>query len=85
MDPDYDARMQADIARLQSAKGIDMRGWFRANKRLVLVFLAYLGIIALYAGISASMGESPGVGVLLGAFFGPIVLLRIYLRARRRR
>jgi hypothetical protein len=84
VDPDYEARMQADIARLQSAKGIDLRGWLRANKPLALVFLAYLGIIAVYAGISASMGESPGAGVLFGAFFGPIVMLRIYLRVRRR-
>jgi hypothetical protein len=85
VDPDYEARMAADIARLQSAKGVDLRGWLRANKSLLLVFLAYLGIIAVYAGIAASMGEPPGAGVLLGAFFGPLVLLRIYLRARRRR
>jgi hypothetical protein len=83
-DPDYEARLAADIARLQSAKGIQIGAWLRDNKTFVFVLLAYFAIIGLYAGLAAWRNENPMVGVLLGVFFGPIVLLRIYLRWRRR-
>ncbi len=86
MDPstDYEARMQADIARLQSAKGVNVRAWFRANKVLVIVFASYLALMGIYAAIAVANGDPPGAGILVGAFAGPIVMLRILLRVRRR-
>jgi len=84
-DPEYEARVAADIARLQAARGIQVRAWLRENKRFGVVLAAYLGIIALYAGIMAARGEPPIAGVIIGVFFGPIVMLRVYARSRRRR
>jgi hypothetical protein len=77
--------MAADIARLRAAKGIQVRAWLAANRRLALVFLAYLAVVALYGGIAYARDQPIGSGILVGVFFGPIVLLRIALRARRRR
>jgi hypothetical protein len=84
-DPEYEARVAADIARLQAAKGVQIRAWIRENKMFLVVLAAYLGIIGLYAGIMAARGEDPMVGVFIGVVFGPFVLLRIYLRWRRTR
>jgi hypothetical protein len=83
--PDEDARMQADIARLQAAKGVNLRAWFRANKMLVWVFLGYVVIVGACAGFAIAQGDSPGGGVLAGVFIAPLVFLRIALRWRRMR
>lgn len=82
--PTYDEAMARDIARLRSAKGIQPRAWLRANRSAVLVFLGYLAIIATYAGIAYARQQPVGEGVLVGVFFGPLVVLRIVLRWRRR-
>jgi hypothetical protein len=80
----YDQRMEADIARLRAAKGIQPRAWLAANRGLALVFLGYLALIGVYAAIAYARGEPVGGGVLVGVFFGPLVLLRVVLRWRRR-
>jgi hypothetical protein len=81
--PDYEARMQADIARLQAAKGVNLRAWMRANKALVWVFAGYLVTIGVCAGFAVVRGDPPGGGVLAGVFIAPLVFLRIYIRWRR--
>jgi len=83
-DPEYEARADADIARLQAAKGIQVRAWLRENKTFVLVLVAYLAVIGLYAGFAVANGDNPVAGALVGIFFGPLVILRIYVRFRRR-
>jgi hypothetical protein len=82
-DPEYDARVDADIARLQAAKGIQVRAWFRENKTFVLVLLVYLAVIGLYSGFAVANGDNPVAGALVGIFIGPLVMLRIYVRFRR--
>ena len=76
--------MNADIARLQAAKGVSPLAWLRENKTLVLVFLGYLGVIGIWGGVSYIQGAPPGAGILLGIFIGPLVALRVYLKFRRR-
>ena len=83
--PEYEAKLQADIARLQAAKGIQLRAWMRENKTLVVVLALYLGVVGLYSVIALARGESPLVGAVIGTFFGPLVLLRGWARWRRRR
>ena len=80
----YDQRMESDIARMRAAKGIQPRAWLAANKGLVAVFLGYLAFIGVYAAIAYFRGEPVGDGVLVGALFGPLVLVRVVLRWRRR-
>jgi len=81
--PDADARFQADVARLQAAKGIQVRAWLRENKTLAIVFAVYLATIAVIAGVFIAKGESPGGAILAGVFVGPLVMLRLYIRFRR--
>lgn len=79
---DPDAEM---IARLQGAKGLQPRAWLRENKRLALVFGAYLGVVGAIVLTQQIFYPREEIGpyVLFGIFFAPIVMLRIYLRWRR--
>jgi hypothetical protein len=83
--PDAEARFQADVARLQAAKGIQVRAWFRENKTLVLVFLGYFVAVSIVAGVLVARGESPGPAILFAIFSTPVVALRVFLRWRVRR
>lgn len=82
--PDYEARLAADIARLQGAKGVQLGAWFRQNKALVAIFAVYFGLIGAFAAYAVSRGDSPMGGVLVGVIAGPLVMLRTYLRWKRR-
>ncbi len=82
-DPEYEAKLAADIARLQAAKGINPRAWLRENKGLLLVFVAYLAVVGVFVGIAVARGDSPGGAALVGVFVAPVVMLRVYLRWKR--
>lgn len=82
---DDDAKLQADIARLRASKGVQLIPWIRENKVFVGVLALYFGLIALYAGIMKASGENPMVGVVIGVFFGPLAMLRMYVRWKRYR
>ena len=77
-DRDYDARLQADIARMQAAKGIQLGAWMRANKTLVVIFAVYI-VAVIGAGIAF---QNPGASIA-AVFVVPLVALRIYVRMRR--
>jgi hypothetical protein len=80
--PDPDAEM---IARLQGARGFQPRAWIRENRGLVLVFGAYVAVVAAIGIVTVGIGHSePGPAILFGVFFAPILMLRIYVRWRRR-
>lgn len=81
--PEYEARMQADIARLQAAKGVSPRAWIRENKTLLLVFVGYLALVSVWGFVAYANGDPPGGGLLMGIFLTPIVGLRVYLKFRR--
>ena len=83
-DPDYEAQLAADIARLQSAKGIQIAAWLRENRTLCLILLAYAAVVGSYVFITWIIGAPVGLGVILGVIFGPFVLLRMYTRWKRR-
>jgi hypothetical protein len=76
--PQYEAKMAADIAKLQGAKGVQLGAWIRANKILVIVFAVYIAAVVA-AGI---VFQSPGASIA-AVFVAPIVALRLYLRWRR--
>jgi hypothetical protein len=82
-DPQYEAKLAADIARLQAAKGISPRAWLRENKTLLLVFLAYLAVVLTFVGVAVAKGESPGGAALVAIFVAPVVMLRVYVRWKR--
>ena len=79
--PDPDAAM---IARLQGAKGFRPGLWLRENKVLVIVFGVYFAVIGASTAIYVGMGESPGPALLVSIFVAPLVMLRMYVRWRRR-
>lgn len=83
--PEYEAKVAADIARLQAAKGIQIRAWIRENKAFLPFIGVYFAIIAAYGGIAYAKGDPPGAGLIFGVFMGPIVMLRMWLRWRRAR
>lgn len=82
-DPEYEAKLAADIARLQAAKGINPRAWLRENKGLLLAFVAYLAVVGVFVGIAVARGDSPGGAALVGVFVAPVVMLRVYVRWKR--
>jgi hypothetical protein len=77
--PEYEAKVAADIARLQGAKGIQLGAWIRANKILVIVFGVYIALV-VGAGI---VFQHPGASII-AVFWVPIVGLRLWLRSSRR-
>ena len=77
--PEYEAKVAADIAKLQGAKGIQLGAWIRANKVLVLVFAVYI-VVVIGAGI---VFQHPGASII-AVFWVPIAGLRLFLRGRRR-
>jgi hypothetical protein len=81
---DADARMAADIARLQAARGVNLRGWFRENKVLVAVFACYLALVGAGTTFAWLQGHEIGPALLFFVFFTPLGALRIYVRLRRR-
>ncbi len=81
--PEYEARMQADIARLNAAKGVQMGAWLRENKGVAIAFGLYLGVVAVVVGVGLLKGWELGPALLFGLFISPFVLLRIALRWSR--
>jgi hypothetical protein len=76
--PEYEAKMAADIAKLQGAKGIQLRAWARENKLLLIVFAVYLSLV-----VAAGFVWGPAAS-LIAVFWVPIAGFRIYLRHSRR-
>lgn len=86
--PEYEARMQADIARLNAAKGVQLRAWLRENKGVTIAFGLYLLVIVAVAGVGMLKGWELGPALLFAMFVSPFVLLRMAIswsRVRRRR
>lgn len=75
--PGYEAKMAADIAKLQGAKGIQLRAWARENKLLVAVFAVYLTLV-----VAAGFVWGPAAS-LVAVFWLPIAAFRIFMRQRR--
>jgi hypothetical protein len=83
-DAEYEAKMQADIARLQAAKGVQVRQWLRQNRTLVIVFAVYFTIIGASMAVGVFFFDAPpGLGILIGAFVVPLMMLRIWIKIRR--
>jgi hypothetical protein len=75
--PEYEAKVAADMAKLQAAKGIQFRAWVRENKVLVIIFTVYVAAV-IAAGI---IFQSPGASII-AVFWLPFVALRLYRRRR---
>jgi CHASE2 domain-containing sensor protein len=84
-DPEYEAKMAADIARLNAAKGFQVRAWFRENKAFALVIVGYVVFVSLCIGLAMARGISPGAGAIAGVVVFPLLALRMYARFRRSR
>lgn len=83
--PDAEARFQADVARLQAAKGIQVRAWIRDNKPFAVAMAVYLATVAAIGGVFIASGESPGGAILFGVVVAPFAMLRVYVSWRRYR
>ena len=77
--PEYEAKLAADMAKLQGAKGIQLGAWIRQNKILVVVFVVYIAAV-IAAGV---IFQHPGAS-LIAVFWLPIAAIRIFARSRRR-
>ena len=67
----------------KNQQAVNPRAWLRENRGLLLVFVAYLAVVAIFVGIAVARGDSPGGAALVGVFVAPVVMLRIYLRWKR--
>ena len=71
--PEYEARVAADMAKLQGAKGIQIRAWLRENK----VFALILGIWLGGTLIGVLLTGNP----LIGALAVPLIAFKVYARS----
>lgn len=80
--PDHDAKLAAEIARLQAARGIQIGPWLRENKMFLLILAGYFMLVGVYAAVATARGQSPIAGAIIGVLVGPVVILRMYGRWR---
>jgi hypothetical protein len=75
--PDYEARMQADIARLNAAKGVQVRAWLRENKGVAIAFGIYLAVVICSMTVALVSGYELGPALICAMVISPFVLLRL--------
>lgn len=77
--PEYEARLQADIARLNAAKGVQLLAWLRENKGLSFAFGIYFLVVVAIASVALLNGYELGPALLCAMIVSPFVLLRVGL------